>query len=153
AGIDFDDPPLPWIIDTGIRHHRLLPVLNPHHIVIHPDLHRVAPQAWIHIETKVVEANLAILPDGTRELAEAYGPPKVHGIEGSALGLPQHDLWGEIIDAALGILAFMRPMAPKLIIPHKLGMPLIHLLALGAAHDIGIEHAALDGKAAFRAIL
>jgi hypothetical protein len=44
-------------------------------------------------------------------------------------------------------------MAPKLIIPHKLGMPVIHLLAVRAAHDIGIEHATLDGKAAFRAIL
>jgi hypothetical protein len=44
-------------------------------------------------------------------------------------------------------------MAPKLIIPHKLCVPLIHLLALGAADDIGIEHAALDGKAAFRPIL
>jgi hypothetical protein len=44
-------------------------------------------------------------------------------------------------------------MAPKLIILHKLGVPLIHLLALGAPHDIGIEHAALDGKAAFRPIL
>jgi hypothetical protein len=47
----------------------------------------------------------------------------------------------------------MRPKAPKLVIPHKLGMSLIHLLALCAADDIGIEHAALDRKAAFRAIL
>ena len=67
--------------------------------------------------------------------------------------LPEYDFWGEIINAALGILAFMRPMAPKLIIPHKLGMPLIDLLTLRAADDIRIEHAALDRKAAFRTIL
>ena len=52
-----------------------------------------------------------------------------------------------------GILAFMRPMPPKLIIPHKLSMPVIYLFAFRAADDIGIEHAALDRKAAFRAIL
>jgi hypothetical protein len=44
-------------------------------------------------------------------------------------------------------------MAPKLIIPHNLGRPLRHLLALGATHDRGIEHPALDGKATFRPIL
>ena len=67
--------------------------------------------------------------------------------------LPEHDLWGEILDIALCSLAFMRPMAPKLIIPHKLGMMVIHLLALGAAHDRGISYAALARKAAFRPIV
>src|SRR5262249_39387644 len=75
------------------------------------------------------------------------------GIERTPPRLPKHHLRGEIIDAAVCILAFMRPMAPELIIPHKLCMPVIHLFALGAAHDIGIEHAALDRKAAFRPIL
>src|SRR5262249_18285716 len=42
------------------------------------------------------------------------------------------------IDAALGILSFMRPMPPKLIISHKLSMPVIYLLAFRAADDIGI---------------
>jgi hypothetical protein len=44
-------------------------------------------------------------------------------------------------------------MAPKLVILHKLGMPVMHLLALGAPHDRGIEHPALDRTAAFRTIL
>jgi hypothetical protein len=101
----------------------------------------------------MVEPNLAILPDGACQLAEAYGPPQAEGIERTPPRLPEHDLRGEIIDAPLGVLAFMRPMAPKLIIPHKLGMLLIHLLALGAPHDRGIEHAALDRKAAFRPIV
>jgi hypothetical protein len=64
-------PPLPGIIETRRRHHDVLPLLNAHHIVIYPDLHRVAPQALLHIETKVVEPNLAVLPDGPRESAEA----------------------------------------------------------------------------------
>jgi hypothetical protein len=147
------NPPLPGIIETRIRHHDLLSRLTPHHIVIHPDLHCVAPQALIHIEAKVMEPHLAILPDGTRELAKASGPPQAHQVEDPALGLPQHDLWGARIDAALGILACMRPMAPKLIIPHTLGVPVIHLLALGTPHDRGIEHAALDGTATFRPIV
>ena len=65
------DPPLPGIIATRIRHHDLLPLLDAHHIIIYPDFHRVAPQALIHIEAKVMEPNLAVLSDGSRELAEA----------------------------------------------------------------------------------
>ena len=65
------DPALPRGIDTRIRHHYLLLLLNTHDIVIHPDFHRVAPQALIHIEAKIVEPNLAILPDRARQLAEA----------------------------------------------------------------------------------
>jgi hypothetical protein len=70
-GIDIYDPALSWIIHTRIGHHYLLSLLNPHHIVIHPDLHPVAPQALIDIEAKIVEPNLTILPDGPRQLAEA----------------------------------------------------------------------------------
>jgi hypothetical protein len=44
-------------------------------------------------------------------------------------------------------------MTPKLIIPHTLGMPLLDLLTLCAADDRRIEHAALDRKAAFRALV
>src|SRR5215813_12189674 len=44
-------------------------------------------------------------------------------------------------------------MPPALIILHKLGMLGIDLLALGAAHDIRVEHATLDRKPAFRQIL
>jgi hypothetical protein len=46
----------------------------------------------------------------------------------------------------LGIGAFVGPMAPKLIIMHGLPMLAIHRLALGASREIGIQHAALDGK-------
>ena len=44
-------------------------------------------------------------------------------------------------------------MPPKLVILDKLGMLGIHLLALGAAHDIRVEHATLDRKPAFHKIL
>src|SRR5262252_3345567 len=71
AGVDSDDPPLPRIIDTGIGHHRLRSLLYAYHIVIHPDRYRVAPQALIDIDAKVVQPNVAILPDRARHLAEA----------------------------------------------------------------------------------
>ena len=60
---------------------------------------------------------------------------------------------GAIGDAAVRILAFMRPMAPQLIIPHQLGVPVRHLFAVRAAHDIGIAYATLAGKAACRPIV
>jgi hypothetical protein len=63
--------PLPRIIDTGIRHYDLLCLLNAEQIVIHPYCNPLAPQALLHIEAEVVEPNLAILPDGARQLAEA----------------------------------------------------------------------------------
>jgi hypothetical protein len=69
--IHIDNPPRPGILATRLRHHALLPLLNPHPIVIHPDLHRGAPHALIHLEATMVEPNLAMLPDGPRELAEA----------------------------------------------------------------------------------
>src|SRR5262252_696572 len=71
AGINGDDSPLPWIIDTGIGHHRLLPLLDAHHVVIHPDFYRVAPQALIDIDAKVIQPHVAMLPDRARHLAEA----------------------------------------------------------------------------------
>jgi hypothetical protein len=64
------DPALPRVIDTRIRHHYLFSLLNPHHIVLHPDLHRVAPQALIPIEAKIVEPNLAILAYLAGQLAQ-----------------------------------------------------------------------------------
>jgi hypothetical protein len=71
GSLNIYDPPLPGIIETRIRHHDVLSLLHAHHLVIYPDLHRVAPQALIHREAKVVEPHLAVLPDGPRELAEA----------------------------------------------------------------------------------
>src|SRR5262245_21381039 len=71
TGIYVCNPSPSWIIHTRIGHHHVLSLLNAHHIVIHPDLHPVAPQALIHIEAKIVEPNLAILSDGPRQLAEA----------------------------------------------------------------------------------
>src|SRR4029453_5493085 len=52
-----------------------------------------------------------------------------------------------------GIGSFVCPMPPKLIILHKLRMLPIHVLSLGAAHDVGIQHPALNGEAAFGEIL
>jgi hypothetical protein len=151
--LHIDHPPLPGIIGTRRGHHRVCPRLHAHHIVIPPDCHRVAPPALIHRQPTMVESHLAVLPDGPRELAEASGPPQAQRVEGPAVGLPQHDLRGESRDAAVGLLACRRPRAPQRIIPHTVGVPLRHLLALGAPHDRGIEPAARDGQAAFGALV
>ena len=84
-------------------------------------------------------ANLAVRADSARELAQPSGPPQAQGGERPALGLPEADLRGTRGDAAGRILAFMCPMAPQLLIPHTLGMSLLHRLALGTPHDRGIE--------------
>jgi Domain of unknown function (DUF4277) len=68
--IHLGDPALPWVIDTRVGHLQVLRVLDPHQIVIYPDLHRVAPQVWIHIQPKVMQANLAMLADRARQLAQ-----------------------------------------------------------------------------------
>ena len=59
----------------------------------------------------------------------------------------------EIVDSALRIPACMRPVPPELVIVHELGMLPIDHHPFGAADDIGIQHPALDGKAAFRQVL
>ena len=69
--VDFRYPSLVRRIDTRIGHHELLRLLAPPHIVLHEDLNGVSPQSLIDIQTKVMEPNLPILPDGPRELAEA----------------------------------------------------------------------------------
>src|SRR6516165_4065281 len=94
-----------------------------------------------------------MLPDGARQLAEPYGLPQADGVKRSSPGLPKDHLRGEIVHPSLGILAFMRPMPPKLIILHKLRMLAIDMFALGTAHDIGIQHAALNREPTFREVL
>jgi hypothetical protein len=64
--VDLCNTPLPRIIDTGIRHHDLLRLLNAYQVVIYPDLHPVAPQSLLYIEAEVMEPNVTILPDGAR---------------------------------------------------------------------------------------
>jgi hypothetical protein len=47
----------------------------------------------------------------------------------------------------------MRPMPPELIVLHELRMLTIHLCPIGTSDHIGIQHPALDRKAAFRQVL
>src|SRR2546421_8689970 len=68
-------------------------------------------------------------------------------------GLPQDDLGRQIVEPALGIRPFVRPMPPKLVVTHELRMLPIHLLPCRAAHATGIQHPALDAEAAFGEIL
>ena len=70
TGVHLGESALPWVIDTRVGHLHVLRVLDPHQILIDPDLHRVAPQARIDIQLKVMEANLAMLADGARQLAQ-----------------------------------------------------------------------------------
>ena len=107
----------------------------------------------LYIKAEVMEPDVAILPDGARQLAEAKSPPEADGVNGSPHGLSQDDLRREVVDAPLRITAFMGPVPPKLVILDKLPMLRIDALALRAAHDIRVEHAALDGKPTFRQVL
>jgi hypothetical protein len=91
--------------------------------------------------------------DRACELTQPEGPPELHGVEGPALGLPQHALRRERIEPAMRVLACMRPMAPKLVIPHAWRMLRIHALALRAAHPIRVEPPALDRAPACREML
>src|SRR4029450_3860157 len=111
------------------------------------------PQGPIHIEAEVVEPNLPILTYLAGQLTEAEDPPQANGINSPPSGLTQNDFGRHIVDPALGIGSFVCPMPPKLIILHKLRMLPIHVLSLGAAHDVGIQHPALNGEAAFGEIL
>ena len=69
-----------------------------------------------------MEPNLPLLMHLTGLLAEAEDPPETGRVDRTAPGVTQNDLWRQIVDAPRGIGAVKRPMAPKLIILHKLGM-------------------------------
>jgi hypothetical protein len=53
----------------------------------------------------------------------------------------------------LGVLAFVRPMAPELIVLHELGMLPIHRLSIRTACHIGIQHPTLDREAPLSEVL
>jgi hypothetical protein len=78
----------------------------------------------IHIQAEVVEPNLALRPHLTGQLAEAEDPPEARGFDHAAPGVPQDDRGRQIVDASLGIGAFVHPMAPELIVLDELGMAL-----------------------------
>jgi hypothetical protein len=68
-------------------------------------------------------------------------------------GVARDDLGREIIDTALSLRAFVRPMPPELIVLHELAMPLIDQLSIGTACYIDIQPPALDSEAAFGQVL
>jgi len=96
------------------------------------------------------EPPLAGRPDGAGQLAQPSGPPPAAGRERTPPRLPAPALRGERSDAPLGVRALRRPLAPQLLIPPTLGMPLLHLRARGAPHDSGSAPPALAGPAACR---
>lgn len=153
VGVHLCDPALRRMIATRVGHDELLGLLNAEHIIVDQDLDGLSLQALIHIQSKVVEPHLAIVPDSPRQLAETEGPSHVEGIEDPSGGLPQDDLGGEIRDPALGIVAFMRPMSPKLIVLHQLGVLLIPALTVRASDNRCIQHATFDSEAALGEVL
>jgi len=151
--VDREDPSLRRIIEAWIEHEKLLRLLNPYGIIIYQDLDGLCPEGPIHIQAEVVKPNVPILAHLTGQLAEPEDPAQADGVHGTPFGLAQNHLRGQIVDPSLVIGPFVRPMAPELIILHELRMLAIHVRVCGAAYDVGIQHPALDGKAAFGEIL
>ena len=85
------------------------------------------------------EPPLAGRPDGAGQLAQPSGPPPAAGRERTPPRLPAPALRGERSDAPLGVRALRRPLAPQLLIPPTLGMPLLHLRARGAPDMVRAE--------------
>ena len=131
----------------------MLGLLDPHRLIIDQHVESLPPQALIHIDPKIVEPNLAMLADLARELAEPEDAPEAAGLDQAALGIPEHDLWRQIVQPPLVILPFVGPMPPELVIPHELGMLPIDPLPIGTASHVGIEPPTLDGKAPFGEVL
>jgi hypothetical protein len=147
------DPTLPGFIDAGVRDQEVISVLDPHGLVIDQYLHGLSPEPGINIEPEVMEPNVARLSDQAGQLAEAEEAPQAAGIDHASLGTPQDDLRGEIVDPALSIAPFMGQVPSELIITYELRMLLIGGGALRTAEDVGIQHPALHGKAAFHQVL
>ena len=116
------DPALPGVIDTGIGHQQGLRLLDAHSIIIHQHVHGLSPASRIDGEHEVVEPNLSLLPPLADLLAEAEDPSEAERCDRTAPSIAQDDFRRQIIDPAVGIRAFVRPMAPKLVIVHEVGM-------------------------------
>jgi hypothetical protein len=63
-----------------------------------------------------MEPNLTMLTHLAGLLTEAEDPSEAGRFDRAAPDVAPNDLWRQIIDPALGIHAFMRPMRPKLIV-------------------------------------
>jgi hypothetical protein len=147
------DPSLPGVVGTRIGHQQVIRLLNPHHVVIAQDLHRLSPVSFIDIEAEVMEPNLPMLTHEAGELAKAGNPPEAGQLDASTPGVPQDHLWREVVNAPLGIGVFVRPMAPELIVLDERRMLPIHQRSVGTASHIRIQHRMLDGEAPFSEVL
>ncbi len=153
VGIHRGNPPLPGVVDARIDDEQLIRLLNAQDFVIDQHLHGLPPASVIDVEAKVMEPDLPVSPHPACHLTEPEDAAETAGVHGTSFGTPKHHLGCEIVDSALSIPAFMRPVPPELVVVHELGMLPIDHHPFGAADDIRIQHPALDGKAAFRQVL
>jgi hypothetical protein len=151
--VDRDDPPPDGVIDTRICDEEVFSVLDPQRLIVDQDRDRLPPQDPIPREPEVVQANLTGLAHPARQLAEAEDALEAGGLDRSAVRLAQDHRWRHIEDTPLRVGAFMGPVAPKLIVGHDLRILAIDRRTIGAASDIGIQHAALNGKTPFSQVL
>ena len=153
SGLHRGNPPLPGVVDARVHDEQLIRLLYAQDFVIDQHLHRLPPASVIDVEAEIMEPNLPVSPHQACHLTEPEDAAEAAGVHGAPFGIPEHHLRCEIVDPALRIPACMRPVPPELVIVHELGMLPIDHRPFGAADDIGIQHSALDGEAAFRQVL
>jgi hypothetical protein len=147
------DPTPPRVIDTGIGHQQVLSVLDPQGLIVDQDRDGLPPEDPIHIDPEVVQSNLTLLAHLAPELAKPEDASETARFDETPPGIGQDDFRRHVVEPPLGVLTFVRPMAPELIILHELGVLPIHRLPIGAACHVGIEHPALNGETALGQVL
>jgi hypothetical protein len=131
----------------------LVGLLDPPRLIIDQDCDGLLPEDPIHIEAEVVPSNLTMLAYLTPELAEPEDAPETARFDEAPPGIGQNDFRRYVVESPLGVLTFMRPMAPALTVLHELGMLPIHRLPIGASCHIRVQHPTLDREAPFGEVL
>jgi hypothetical protein len=151
--IDGGDPSLPGVIATGVDHEHVLGPLNPKPILIDQDLDRVSPELLVDVDAKGVAANLPLSAPRAGDVAEAEDARQTARVHRPAPGIAESHRWRQRGDPAPGVLAFVSPMAPELIVLHELRVLLVDQRPLRTAKDVGIQHPALDRETTFGQVL
>jgi hypothetical protein len=106
------DPTPRRVVDTGIGHQQMLSVLDPQRLIIDHDRDGLPPQDPIHIQPEVVQSNLTMLAYLAPELAKSEDAPETARFDAAPPGISQDDFRRHVVKPPLGVLAFVRPMAP-----------------------------------------
>jgi hypothetical protein len=112
-------PPLPSVVDARIDDEQLIRLLHAQDFVIDQHLDGLPPASLIDVEAKMMEPDLTVSPYRACHLTEPEDAAETAGLHGASFGTPKHHLGCEIVDSALRIPAFMRPVPPELVIVHE----------------------------------